>query len=176
MNDMNKSVLLLLVSFTMVLVSFAPAETWTKYISKEGHYSIEFPGQPAETKKEDTTGGGKAIVLHYATWFPNDSEGYMADWADLRRNYPENKTIKQILEQSRDGAMRSLGAANVITTAIIETRDPYIAFAFTSTDFTGRGRIYIINKFQYSIITLFSRNAGISKDADRFIRSFKYLP
>ena len=51
----------------------------------------------------------------------------------------------------------------------------YIEFTFETDDFTGKDRIYLINKFQYSIITIFSKKSGIKPTADKFITSFKSL-
>ena len=51
--------------------------------------------------------------------------------------------------------------------------NPYIEFTFATDDFVGKDRIYLINKFQYSIITIFSTKTGLKSDADKFIKSFK---
>ena len=159
----------------MFLLSFRYAGDWTKYKSVAGHFSIDFPGQPTETAEDDTSDNKIPFVIHFVTYFPNDSEGFMTDWIDLEKIYPEKKTIKQLLEASRDGAIQSVSATYVNTTAIYLGKEPYIEFAFTNKEVAGKGRIYIINRFQYSIITLFSLETGISPDADRFIRSFKHL-
>lgn len=172
---MKKLLLLPAAIIAVFLVSFRYAGNWTKYTSIEGHFSINFPGQPTESAEDDTSDTKKQFTIHFATYFPNDSEGYMTDWIDMRKIYPEKKTIKQILEDSRDGAVQSINATFVTTTATYLGKDPYIEFSFTSKEFAGKGRIYVINKFQYSIITLFSLNVGISPDADKFIKSFKHL-
>jgi hypothetical protein len=171
-----KNHLLLAVIPALLLISFRyAADEWTKYISREGHFSIDFPGKPIESAENDTTDAKKSSRVHYITYFPNDSEGYMADWTDMHKTYPKEMTITQILEYSRDGAMRSVIATNVTTTATNLGKEPYIEFTFSNKDFSGKGRIYVINKFQYAIITLFSHNAGISSAADKFIKSFKHL-
>ena len=172
---MKKLLLLPAAIVVMLLVSFKYAGNWTKYTSGEGHYSISFPGQPVESTEDDTTDAMKPFKIHFATYFPNDSEGYMTDWIDMSRIYPEKKAMKQILEDSRDGAVQSVNATFVTTTATYLGKEPYIEFSFTSKEFAGKGRIYVINKFQYSIITLFSINVGISTDADKFIKSFKHM-
>ena len=170
-----KKLLLLPAAITIVfLLSFIDAGNWTKYTSNEGHFSIDFPGPPTESAQEDTT-TTKPVTIHYITYFPTDTEGYMTDWIDMTKIYPKEKTIKQILEGSRDGAMKSIKATYVTTSTTYLGKDPYIEFSFTSKEFAGKGRVYVINKFQYSVITLFSLNSGISPDANKFIRSFKHL-
>ncbi len=172
---MKKHLLLAVAIVAIFLTSFRYSTTWTKYASREGHFSIDFPGKPTESAQDDTSYIQKPFRIHYATYFPDDSEGYMADWIDIHKTYPKEKNIKQILEIFRDGAMRSVIATTVTTTATILGKEPYIEFTFTSKDFAGKGRIYVINKFQYSIITLCAIDAGISPDADRFIRSFRHV-
>jgi hypothetical protein len=171
---MKISLLLPVLLTTIVFSSFRNAEKWVNYVSTTGHFSIEFPGTPTESTEEDTSDTRQTFVIHFATFFPNDTEGYMTDWIDMSKLYPEKKTIKQILEDSRDGALRSINATFVKTTAIMLGKEPFIEFSFTNKEFAGKGRIYVMNKFQYSIITLFSLNAGISADGDRFIHSFKH--
>ncbi len=166
---MKKFLLIALV--IVVLPVLAGAQGWRVYTSKQGRFSIEFPGKVDETVRKDTSGGPD---VHYVTWFPNDSMGYMVDWTDLGAHYPASTPLKQLLEQSRDAATHTIQASNVITTATSLGREPYIEFSYTSAEFTGRGRVYIINKVQYVVLTLFPRSTGVSDGAGRFIRSFRY--
>ena len=67
-----------------------------------------------------------------------------------------------MLEDSRDGAVGSMKADTLATTAIQTTGStPYIEFTFRSAEFKGKDRIYIINKHQYSLVTIFSLKVGI---------------
>jgi len=165
---MRKILLIVLVACTPLV---AGAQGWKLYTSKQGRFSIEFPGKPEETVRKDTSGGPD---VHYVTWFPNDSIGYMVDWTDLSAHYPAGTPLKQLLEQSRDAATHTIRAGNVITTATSLGREPYIEFSYTNAEFTGRGRVYIINRTQYVVLTLFPRSSGISEGAGKFIRSFRY--
>ena len=173
-SSMRKLLVLPAALLLVSLASFRITENRFKYSSSEGHFLIEFPGRPTETIQDDTSDIHKPLRIHFATYFPSDTEGYMADWIDLSRAYPKGKTMKQLLEGSRDGALRSVKATEVTTTEINLGTIPYIEFTFKNTEVTGKGRIYIINKFQYSILTLFSVNAGINAKADKFIHSFRH--
>ncbi len=105
----------------------------------------------------------------------SDSEVYMSSFIDAHSFFPDDKSLKQILEDSaRDGAANSLNATNVITTATNLGENPYIEFLFTSADFKGKDRIYVINKFQYSVLMIVSLNKDLT-NADKFITSFKHL-
>ena len=159
----------------LFIVGFQTDKEWLTYSSTEGHFSIKFPGSPEESTDDQKTEAGNQFKIHYATFSPSDDEVYMAGWIDMTSFYPEEKSIEQMLEDSRDGATGSMKATNVKTLAIVESGNPYIEFTFETDDFTGKDRIYLINKFQYSIITIFSKKSGIKPTADKFITSFKSL-
>ena len=66
--------------------------------------------------------------------------------------------------------------ATNVTTLTTELSDkPYIEFTFELDGFVGKDRIYVINKVQYSLITIFAKGSGLNTSADRFIMSFKSL-
>jgi hypothetical protein len=173
---LQKILLLCMLPCALLLAGFRYLPEWSKYTSAAGHYTVSFPGKPSETTQMDTSDPHKPVAIHYTTYFPSDSEGYMADWIDMHQDYPAGRSIKYILEHSRDGALKSVGATKATTTATNLGKDPYIEFTFTNKEYTGKGRIYIINKFQYAIISLYSPNGGAAANADTFIRSFRHLP
>jgi len=172
---MKKQLLLLLIAASALLVSFNYADSWVNYVSHEGHFSITFPGKPQESAEDNFTADSVAFKIHYASYSPTDNEVYMVGWLDMAKFYPEGKTIKQMLEDSRDGAAESMKATDVKTLATNLGTQPYVEFTFKTGEFMGKDRIYIINKFQYSVVTIFSNTAGISAKADKFITSFKHL-
>lgn len=157
------------------LFGFQPDKEWQIYSTIDGHFSIEFPGSPEETTQDDKTETGNPFKIHFATFSPSDNEVYMAGWIDMHSFYPEDKTMNEMLENSRDGATASMKATRVTTLATVLTDNPYIEFTFETPDFVGKDRIYLIDKFQYSIITIFSKELGVKPDADKFIMSFKRL-
>jgi len=172
---MKKNFMLrLAVLFSLLsIVGFQSGNEWKAYSTLDGHFSISFPGNPEESSQDEKTDAGIPFKIHFATYSPSDNEVYMVGWIDMRNFYPESKTIKEILESSRDGATESMKATNVTTLATVLTGNPYIEFTFEADQAIGKDRIYLINKFQYSIITIFSKETGIRPNADKFIMSFK---
>jgi hypothetical protein len=157
------------------LFAFQSDKEWQTYSSTDGHFSIKFPGKPEESAQDGTTNTGYQFKVHIASYSPSDNEVYMAGWIDLHGFYPDEKTIKQILEDSRDGAIASMKATNVTTLSTVVSENPYIEFRFEADNIVGKDRIYIINKFQYSLITIFSKQLGLKPSADEFILSYKCL-
>ncbi len=169
---MKKFLLIPVLAIMTVCSSFTPASDWEKYTSSEGHFSISFPGKPEESVQDDETDDNVFYKIHSATYAPSEAEAYITGWADMTTVFPKNKTIKQFLEDCRDNVTRSMRALQVNTTATELGDKPYIEFTFASDEATGKDRIYLINKFQYSIITIFSLKTGIPPSADKFIGSF----
>ncbi|NVO20957.1 MAG: hypothetical protein HXX13_14750 [Bacteroidetes bacterium] len=174
---MKKSLLTIIIIFVCILSfsAFKPVGDWKLFTSKEGGFSIEFPGQPEISVQQDTSEAGVPFLINFASFEASDNEVYMAGWIDMKNIYPEGKTLQQILEDSRDGATTSMNATEVKTLATVTTGDPYIEFTFVSSNFVGKDRIYIINKVQYSIISIFTSETGIKPSADKFIGSFKNI-
>ena len=158
---------------TLFSVSPAAGQSY-KYTSPEGHYSMDFPGKPQESAQDDSTADGKPFRIHFATYSPKDDLVYMAGWIDFSFLDIKDDNIKTMLENSRDGALGSMNAKLIKNTALQATgKTPYIEFTFKTDAFTGKDRIYLIHKFQYSIITIFALKTGIPASADKFITSFK---
>ena len=66
--------------------------------------------------------------------------------------------------------------ATKVTTLETKLGDtPYIEFTFSTDEFTGKDRIYVINKYQYSVITIFTLKNGLPPTADKFINTFKWV-
>lgn len=171
---MKKYIVLPVIAVALLLSGFKAAETWAIFKSAEGHYSIMFPGKVEESVEDSKTGDGKVFKMHLAMCTPSEDALYMVGWVDMTGFYVNDKPMKQMLEDSRDGAAAQLNATDVTTTATNLNGDPYIEFTFATKEFVGKDRIYIIDKHQYSLITMFTPTKGMGPGADKFITSFKY--
>ena len=173
-NLMKRLTLIFALICSAGLISFATPDSWTTYTSNDGHFHITFPGKPEESAQDDKAEDGTPSTIHFSTYSASDNEVYMAGWIDMTNCFPKDLPMKKMLENRRDGAATSLSAKEVTTITTNVDGDPYIEFTFATDDFVGKDRIYIINKFQYSIITIFSAKTGISASADKFITSFRH--
>lgn len=172
-NLMKRFLFIPLLAVITLFSGFRPKGEWVKYTSAEGHFTIEFPGAPEESSQDDRTEEGVFVKTNIASYAASETEAYMAGWTDMRTSYPKNGDIKQMLENCRDGIAASMSAIKVTT---IETNlgpNPYIEFTFYTEQVACKDRIYIINKYQYSLVTIFGIKTGIQPSADKFITSFK---
>ena len=173
---MKNQLLILSLFVACILCSFAPKSEFTKYISKEGRFSINFMGKPEESAQMEESADGIPFKVHFVQYTPDDYHVYMVGWTDMKDIFPKNVSIQKILENSRDGATASMKAKKVNTLKTHLGENPYIEFTFESDDFMGKDRIYLVNKIQYSVITLFKKADKLPRDAEEFINSFKLLP
>ncbi|MBK9483446.1 MAG: hypothetical protein IPO02_16025 [Bacteroidetes bacterium] len=173
---MKNQLFILSLFVACILCSFAPKSEFTKYISKEGRFSINFMGKPEESSQMEESADGIPFKVHFVQYTPDDYHVYMVGWTDMKDIFPKNVSIQKILENSRDGATASMKAKKVNTLKTHLGENPYIEFTFESDDFMGKDRIYLVNKIQYSVITLFKKADKLPRDAEEFINSFKLLP
>lgn len=166
---------LVCVLFLLILFSFKYLDIWVDYKSSEGHYSISFPGKPVESLDSNKTHEGKPYAIHYASYSPVHDETYIIGWFDMSSFYPEDKTMSKILEHYQDKACELLKTTIKTTLKINLEGDPFIEFSFSNDNWKGKSRIYVINKYVYTILTLFSTKKEIHDFSDRFIQSFKHI-
>ena len=171
---MKKILALSLVVMALSFTGFAQSDAWVTYKSNPGHFSLSFPVMPQESVEYDSS-SAYTFKINLVTYEIDANSVLMASWTDMSGTGATTKTIKQLLEDSRDGTTGAIKATKVTTTATNLTGDPYIEFTFSGPDFVGKDHIYYINQVQYSLITIFSPLKGIPADADKFIGSFKYL-
>lgn len=168
---MKKSLLISGIVAVLLLVSFKP-DDWIKYTSEEGKYSISFPDEPRVTQKNDTADGGVVLKMYQASYAPSDNEVYKVCFIDMHDKYPVNKTLVQILNDSRDRTVKSMHATNVVTDGTSLGHDAFVEFTFQVKHLIGKARIYMIDTCQYSLIKMYARGVG-TDDADKFIGSFR---
>src|ERR1035437_1893777 len=160
---MKKGISIPALFILLFLVSFKYSDNWVTYKSIEGHYSMSFPGTPTESESSQKSDNGNSMTLHLATYSHDTNVAYMSDWVNIGADYPANKTITQILEDSRDAAVKNINATSV-TTKLNLSGNPFVEYSFKSKDFVGKGRFYIINKYQYGIIAIYGSKMEISSD------------
>ena len=171
---MKKILFIALLGMLMPYLGFTQQSAWTTYSSAPGHFSISFPGTAQESVDYDSS-GSSILAIHFANYEMGEKGVLMAGWVDFTNTDLHGKTIKTLLEDSRDGALNSMKATDIVTTTTVLTGEPYIEFTFKTDGFVGKERIYVINKIQYSVIALFTTASDLGVYADKFLHSYKHL-
>jgi hypothetical protein len=165
---------LVILTCCLYLSGRATAQEGQRYSSSPGRFSITFPGPVEESVDTTRTDAGTIMDVHLITYAPSDEVVYMTSWVDMTDLLGEDAAMKGLLERSRDGSTTAMEATSVNTTALDTSGTrPFIEFTFAATDLVGKERIYMVDKFQYALITLFPTSTGIPPEADTFFASFK---
>ena len=170
---MKRFLFIPLLAIVAIFSGFRPGKDGVVYNSAEGHFTINFPGAPEESSQDGQTEDGVIFKVNIATYAASESEVYMAGWIDMRTFYPKDPNMKQMLENERDFATAGMNALKVTTLETNLGPNPYIEFTFVTEQVMCKERIYLINKYQYSVLTIFGLKTGILPTADKFIASFK---
>lgn len=158
----------------MGMAGLAAAQEPQRYTSTSGHFSITFPGPFEESSDTTVLGDGRVLTVNMASYAPSDEVVYMTSWVDMRDILSDDASVTNLLVNSRDGSTNSMGATRVNTVAMDATSDrPFIEFTFATEDLVGKERIYMVDNYQYALMTIFSKAMGVPSSADDFIRSFK---
>jgi hypothetical protein len=166
---MNRFLLLGTTLCLLLLTSFRTTDDWITFASETGHYAITLPGKPTNEyviEKE----------IHMLAYAPPESGVYLLTWRDMNEYYPGNHTIKKMLKEGMNEAAVSIGATGLTETHTEINEVSYIEFAFKTPDYMGKGRIYIVHAYQYSLIVTGPLKNGFTPNMDRFLKSFQYLP
>jgi hypothetical protein len=164
---------LLFVSVYSVLF-FSCKPAWQNYKSTEGHCAINFPGKSVEHTQSLDAANGAKLLIHLVDYSSVNASCMLA-WTDMNSCYPAEKSMTQILEASRDGAVANMQATDVETIKTNLENEPYIEFTFKTDKFIGKDRIYMIDKIQYSVIYLTTAGTLEDPNIERFFASFRHI-
>jgi hypothetical protein len=149
----------------------APRE-WKEFASKEGRFKVLMPGTPKKEKAETESDFGKG-VLHMNTVQAGKTM-YGANYCDFPAKI-KKVSLKQILDSSRDGAVANLegklASEKDIKLGKYTGREIRINVAGGKQLF--RARVYLVEQRLYQVVVFGTREAATSKEADKFLDSFK---
>ena len=147
---------------------------WTTFGSPEGRFDILMPGEvkqfPVEVENEF---GMTVLHMNVATW---DQTMLVANWVDYppdaARDLPE-----RLLDDAREGALENLGGRLVSEKPIklgrFEGRE--LLIEVPRQDRLFRARVYLVGNRLYQTVLFGPPKAVRSKEAQRYLDSFKLI-
>jgi hypothetical protein len=145
---------------------------WKEFASKEGRFKIVMPGAPKQEELETESDFGKG-VLHMNV-AQADKTMYGANYCDFPAEI-KNAPLKKVFDSSRDGAVANLEGKLVRESDIklgdYPGREIHIGAEDGKQLF--RARVYLVDRRLYQVVVFGSKEAAISKQADKFFDSFK---
>lgn len=80
------------------------------FVSKEGNFSINFPGKPeVNSDKVDGETGGLNVTMTTYTYSPDDNHAYLVAYTDLAAGEFTKDEARKILKDEQSGALESFG-------------------------------------------------------------------
>jgi hypothetical protein len=145
---------------------------WKEFASKEGRFKVLMPGTPKQDQAETESDFGKG-VLHMNTAQAGKTL-YGANYCDFPAEI-KKAPLKQVFDSSRDGAVANLegelAGEKDIKLGEYPGREIQIDVAGGKRLF--RVRVYLVDQRLYQVVVFGTKEAATSKEADKFLDSFK---
>jgi hypothetical protein len=145
---------------------------WKEFASKEGQFKVLMPGTPKQKKLDTESDFGKGVL--YMNVVESGKTMYAANYCDFP---PEIKkaALKQVYDSSRDGAVANMDGKLVSEKEVKlgENAGREIRIDVAEGKRLFRVRVYLIDQRLYQVVVFGTPEATTSKEADKFLDSFK---
>jgi hypothetical protein len=169
---MRLSILVLVVVAVSAVVHGEDKPSWKEFVSKEGMFTVIMPGTPKSDKLDTESDFGKGVL--HMNMVEADKTMYAANYSDFPAAV-KKATLKQLYDSSRDGAVANmdgkLASEKDIKLGTHEGREIRIDVAGGKRLF--RVRVFLVEQRLYQIVVFGTPESATSKDADKFLDSFK---
>lgn len=147
-----------------------------EFASKEGHYSVLMPGTPTESTQKVPTPAGE-IVANIATVEQSRGVGYAVSYNDMpfdENQLKEPGAVDKVLDGSANGQVTNV-KGKLISQKPIKLGDYPGREVYFEVPEKGeiRSRIFLVGKRLYQTMVQGPKVTVTSKDADKFLDSFK---
>jgi hypothetical protein len=142
------------------------------FAPKGGRFTVQMPGQPKEQTNKVNTAIGP-IDVHLFVSAPDPNTAYIVGYSDYPEEMIKKSDSQKILDGARDGAVKNVNGKLDSEKKITIDGHPGRDFSIATEHFEGRDRIYLVNNRLYQVMMVGSRDFVTSKDAEKFLDSFK---
>jgi hypothetical protein len=169
---MRMSIVLLSVALGAALACADTQPEWKEFASKEGRFKVLMPGTPKQDKAETESDFGKGVL--FMNVLQAGKAMYGANYSDFPVEI-KKAPIKQVFDSSRDGAVANmegkLASEKDIKLGEYPGREIRIDVAGGKRLF--RVRVFLVEQRLYQVVIFGTPEAATSKEADKFLDSFK---
>jgi len=145
---------------------------WKEFVAKEGQFKVSMPGTPRQKKLDTESDFGKGVL--YMNVVEAGKTMYAANYCDFPAEV-KKATLKQVYDSSRDGAVANmdgkLSSEKDFKLGKHPGREIRIDVAEGKRLF--RVRVYLVDQRLYQVVVFGTPEAATSKEADKFLDSFK---
>jgi hypothetical protein len=146
--------------------------TWKEFASTAGGFKVLIPGTPKQYTLDAESDFGKG-VLHMNTVQAGKTM-YGANYCDFPAGI-RMVPLKKVYDSSRDGAVANLEGklASEKDIKLGEHPGREIRIDLAGGKQLFRVRVYLVNQRLYQVVVMGTKEAATSKEADKFLDSFK---
>ena len=151
----------------------AQVAAWQEFTSREGRFSVLFPGKPLHQEANEPSPLGEiAGHLYGVTTSPNG--GFFVGYHDFPMLPNVRIDRRRALTGARDGAIRNVQGTLETEKRLTLNGHPGREFAASAPmGVRVRARLYFVGNRMYSVIATGSREELNSPDVGKFLESFK---
>jgi hypothetical protein len=151
---------------------------WKEFTNKDGGFAVSMPGTPVERKEEDLRTPSGPIELHiFEVESKKDETAYLVIYCELPEAAFKNSTDEKRLDYARKRAVTAskgkLKSEKKIKVGDHAGRD-------LQFEVEGKGlvwqRLIVVKDKLYQLLVAGPKEKVLSKDADKFLQSFKLKP
>jgi hypothetical protein len=147
---------------------------WKPFISAEGAYTVEMPGEPSLEVKSDGSDGSRMPLQAAAVRVP-EKYTFAVTTTDVHEILPEGSDTESFLTAMRDNTVTSSKGRLVSDKPIRLDRFPGREFLIEGGGKVIRTRLFLKDAFLYSLRIHSTRAFVLSGDADRFFATFQFI-
>jgi hypothetical protein len=153
---------------------FADDREFAEFTSKEGKFTVLFPGKPKETKRTLQSPFGPVELNSFSVSPLQPVSTYVVIFSDYPANF-EKKSDADFLDSSRDGSVKNSGGKLLSEKKLTLDKYPGRELLLEAPNQGGlfRQRIFIVGNRLYQLIVGGAEEVAKSKGADKFLDSFK---
>jgi hypothetical protein len=159
---------------TLLSVSSHAQTEWKEFAPKDGSFTVLLPGPPNEFKKTVKTPDGAVEVVLFELPVSAGSAKYAIGYTEYPDTAIKPGTEDKRLDNARDGAVASTKGALVRQKILLLDNYPGRELLLR---IDGKGailmRLYAIKNRLYQLVVFGSEEFVGSKDAEKFLTSFK---
>ena len=171
---MKRKAILCLLTVLLALTG-CEVTTWKEFESKEGGFSVQMPGPPAEKRQTFNTQVGSVDARFFTVEADRGASVFMVVYGDYPEALMAAEDMTILLDAARDGAVGNIQGTLLSERAISIGGHPGRELQVQSSDgkLALQIRIYLVGSRQYQVVMVSPKATPSTADRDRFFDSFK---
>ena len=158
----------------------AKPESWQKFTSTEGRFSVEFPGSPTHSTKAAGPSGNVPLYMYSLA----TSAAYGVSYFDSASTDEGPDAAKKALDLSVQGVIKDYGSEQLsVSETVVESNPGRLLTKRLANGYTLRVKMLLVGARQYQITCILPKPEAIGAEnvslyesaANRFLDSFTLI-